>query len=195
VDFGAGDGTYAYRLAKARPDTLVLATDANLDAMAEISQRASAKPRKGGLTNAFFGRIALDESPGDLEHFADSLSVILPWGTLLAAVAHPKASLLARLFSLLKPGGTFEILFGYSECADGVMVKNHRLSPIDDTQLRALERSYRDVALSVKVRQASNYEVRLVPSTWAKKLSYGGKTRTFVRITGVVPVSSCETKK
>lgn len=187
VDLGAGTGSFAYKLAKANPRTLVLAADANADALREISRKASLKPAKGGVPNLLCARYALEDAVhGELNGFADALSVILPWGSLLAAVVKPEVGEgLSLLRSLLKPGGRFEILFGYSEKTDPGPVKELSLPSLTSARLRELVRLYAEAGLRAQATPVSLDELKAVPSEWAKKLAWSGKERPFVRISGV----------
>lgn len=166
----------------------MLAADANGDALRDVSRKAAAKPAKGGVPNLICARYSLeDAAKGELRAFAHSLSVILPWGSLLAAVAVPeRGEGLALLGSLLKKEGRFEILFGYSEKADSGMVKELALPPLVPARLRELERTFEQAGLRAKATPVSLEHLKAVPSDWAKKLAWSGKERPFIRITGTL---------
>ncbi len=165
----------------------MLALDANGGGLCDVSKKAAAKPAKGGLPNLLCARYCLEEaSHGELAAFATSVSVILPWGSLLAAVAKPEAGEgLARLRSLLGPAGRLEILFGYSEKTDPGPVRELALPPLTTMRLRELERLYAQSGLIVKAAPFSLEQLKAVPSDWAKKLAWSGKERPFVSITGI----------
>lgn len=164
----------------------MLAADANGDALRDVSKKASAKPAKGGLSNLLCARFSLEEAErGELSAFVHSLSVILPWGSLLAAVAVPEREEgLTRLRSFLRPNGLLEILFGYSEKTDPGPVKELSLPTLTFSRMRELERAYGGAGFRVKATPISLEQLKAVPSDWAKKLAWSGKERPFIRITG-----------
>lgn len=182
---GTGDGAYAYQLAKNQPGTLVIGTDSNADNLRENSHKAARKPSKGGLSNILFGQLALEQAPGELEGIADSLSVLLPWGSLLQAVAQPKVDSLARLRCLCKTNADLLVVFGYSRAADPSMVEELNLPLLIDEWIHGLlVRSYMEAGFKVRARWASAKEIQELPTTWAKKLAFSGKNRLFVKVEG-----------
>jgi 16S rRNA (adenine(1408)-N(1))-methyltransferase len=169
------------------PDILVLGVDANAAALREASRRFAAKPARGGLPNALLGRLALADAPGELAGLADQLTILLPWGSLLRAVAAPDAAALNGLHGLCKPGAELRVLFGYGPRSDGSAIREHALPPLEDpaTPL-ALEHAYCDAGFAVAARLVAREEVRALPTTWAKRLAYSGHARRFVELRGRV---------
>ena len=132
-----------------------------------------------------FGRLALEAAPGELAGLADVVTVLLPWGSLLAAVAVPDPAGLDRLRRLCRPGAEVRVLFGYGPDADAAAVRALGLPALDDPSLPArLERGYRDAGLAVTARPVPVEEVRALPTTWAKKLAFSAKERRFVELRG-----------
>jgi 16S rRNA (adenine(1408)-N(1))-methyltransferase len=161
----------------------VIGVDANADLLREIAHRASRKPARGGVPNALFGRLSLEESPGELAQLADSLTVLFPWGSLLRAVAVPQVGALEKLAALGKPGARIRFLYGYGATREGRKVDALGLSEIGGSSaLRALERAYSAAGLEVRGRYVSCEEVALVQSAWAKKLAFSGVERVFVEL-------------
>ena len=160
----------------------MLAADANADGLREISRKAALKPAKGGVPNLLCARYSLEDTAnGELEQFADSLSVILPWGSLLTSVAMPEEGRgLSLLRSLLKPNARVEILFGYSEKTDPGL----SLPSLTSARMRELESLYAGQGLRVKAAPVSLDQLKQVPSDWAKKLAWSGKERPFVSLSG-----------
>ena len=126
LDFGSGDGAFARWTATHNPETGVIGVDASADGLREASRRALAKPARGGLSNLVFGRLSLAEAPATLAGLADELTVLLPWGSLLAAVARPGAGGLAALRALGKPGAGLRIVFGYGAGAEAGAIADLR---------------------------------------------------------------------
>ena len=153
VDFGTGDGTFVRRMARARPDVLFVGVDAIADNLRDASRRAG--------PNALFGRLALEDAPGELAGFADGLTVLLPWGSLLRAVGGDDLAALAKLRGICKTGA--EVRFVFETAPDS----------------SDLERQYREAGLGLSGRPISVEEARDLPTSWAKKLGYSGRPRSF----------------
>jgi hypothetical protein len=172
-------------VASRNPDCLVIGVDANVDALRETSRRFAAKPARGGLSNTLLGRLALADAPGELAGLADSLTVLLPWGSLLRAVAVPDAGALRALRRLCKSGAELRVLFGYGPKMDSAAIRTHELPPLDHPKaFAALEDPYRAAGFAVEARAVETQEVRELPTTWAKRLAYSGHERRFAELAG-----------
>ena len=126
----------------------------------------------------------LFRSPGALEGLADHLTVLLPWGALLAAVAQPDVGGLAALRAICREGADVRIAFGYGPEADGTMVTELALPAIAGDGLAALGARYRAAGFAVRARCVTVAEVRALPTTWAKRLAFSGRQRQFVEVLG-----------
>ena len=172
-------------VASHNPDWLVIGVDANVDALRETSRRFVAKPARGGLSNALLARLALADAPGELVGLVDSLTVLLPWGSLLRAVAVPEDGALRALGRLCTPSAKLRVLFGYGPKTDGAAIRAHALPSLDDpATLATLRGAYGDAGFAVKARAVDTGEVRELPTTWAKRLAYSGHERRFIELTG-----------
>jgi len=158
----------------------VIGTDANADGLREISRRASRKPARGGLPNVLFGRLSLEDAPGELAQLADAITVLFPWGSLLRAVAVPECEALRRLALIGKPGARFRFLHGYGVGREARAVDELGLPALGDpSTLRALEDAY------AEARYVSREEVALIQTTWAKKIAFSDHERVFVELSGI----------
>ena len=160
-----------------------MGVDANASALREASRRALARPARGGAPNALFGVLSLENAPGELAELVDDLTVLLPWGSLLRAVALPEAAHLARLLATLRrPSGAFRFVFGYG-AADAAAAD---LPSLDDAgSIAALAERYRaTVCETASVRALDVADVLALRTTWAAKLAFSGHTRRFVEIAG-----------
>lgn len=166
------------------PDQLVIGVDAVAENLRDQARKLAGKPARGGLPNALLGRLALADAPGALEGVADRLTVLLPWGALLAAVARPEASGLAALRAICREGAGVRIVFGYGPEADRALVKERALPAIDGAGLAALAARYSAAGFAVRARGVSVAEVRALPTTWAKRLAFSGRERQFVEVQG-----------
>ena len=185
VDFGTGDGAFVRSTAAQHPGQLVIGVDAVAENLRAAARKLAAKPARGGLPNALLGRLALADAPGALEGLADRLTVLLPWGALLAAVARPEADGLAALRAICREGAAVRFVFGYGTEADGTRVKELALPAIDDDGgLGALCAQYRAAGFAVRARGVGISEIRALPTTWAKRLAFSGRERPFVEVNG-----------
>jgi hypothetical protein len=112
------------------------------------------------------------------------LTVLLPWGSLLRAVARPEPEAIVRLAAVCRDGAEVRIVFGYSHDADPA-ADALDLPPLGGaTALDDLKCAYREAGFAVSPRYLSIDDVALLPTTWAKKLAYSGKRRAFIEILG-----------
>lgn len=138
---------------------LFVGVDAVVDNLRAASRRA------GG--NALFGRLALAEAPGELAGLADRLTVLFPWGSLLAAVSGHDPVGLEGLRGLCRPRAEVRFLFELAS---------------DPGELR---RRHSGAGLDLLARPVSLVEARALPTTWAKKLGYSGRPRAFWEFRGL----------
>jgi len=117
------------------------------------------------------GRLSLESAPGALRGLADRLTVLLPWGSLLRAVALGEADGLGRLRALCAPGAKVDVVFGACD--------------LSEPSAQALVARYGAAGLAVSAREASAAEVEALGTTWAKRLARSDPTRRFWRLSGV----------
>jgi 16S rRNA (adenine(1408)-N(1))-methyltransferase len=153
-----------------------------------VSRRAAGKPSRGGLANVRFGRLALADAPGALAGLADELTVMLPWGSLLQAVALGTAEL-GHLRGLCQPGARLDVVFGYGAASERAAIAALGLPAPEALSPIALAGRYRQVGLAVEVRPIALDDVAALPTTWARKLAFSGRDRRFWRVTGLIPRS------
>ncbi len=167
-----------------------MGVDANADNLRAASQRAAGKPARGGLPNLIFGRLALEAAPGELVGLADEISVLLPWGSLLAAVAGGAPGLddaatarISALAALGKADARLRVIFGHGP-TDAAGTASLGLPDMTTPGFPAqLAARYRAAGLEAQVRALALDEVRALPTTWAKKLAFAGKPRRFFEVT------------
>jgi 16S rRNA (adenine(1408)-N(1))-methyltransferase len=165
----------------------VIGVDGNSDGMRQMAWRASRKPARGGLPNLLFGRLSLADAPGELVCLADMLTVLLPWGSLLQAVAVPELDALRRLQACARAGARARFLFGYGAGPEAAAVKKLRLPALGtEPGLSHLEQAYALAGFRVRGRYLAPEAIRRVASTWAKKLAFSAGKRVFVELLGEV---------
>jgi hypothetical protein len=94
------------------------------------------------------------------------LTVLFPWGSLLRAVALPELDVLVRLRAMCRPGAQVRFLFELQ------------------SDPSALERRYLDASLALSGTPVPVETARALPTTWAKKLGFSGKPRSFWEFRG-----------
>ena len=142
----------------------MIGVDAVVENLRAQARKLAAKPARGGLPNALLGRLALADAPGALEGIAHRLTVLLPWGALLAAVAQPQADGLAALRAICRKAPAVRFVFGYGPEADGTRVQELALPAIDDDAgLTALSTRYRAARFAVRARAVSVADIRACP--------------------------------
>ena len=84
--------------------------------------------------------------------------------------------------------GTGDGAFGYGSDCDQAAIRDLGLPDVDmviDAQAgSALHAAYRAAGFAVSARELTLDEVRALPTTWAKRLAFSGRTRRFVVIDG-----------
>ncbi len=98
---------------------------------------------------------------------AHRLTVLFPWGSLLAAVSGRDPDGLASLRGTCRPGAAVRLLF---ELPSG---------PGDLSRLLA------EAGLDLRARPVAIEEARSLPTAWAKKLGHSGRPRAFWEFRGV----------
>jgi 16S rRNA (adenine(1408)-N(1))-methyltransferase len=185
IDIGTGDGRFAYAYATDHPDTFVVGMDAIAERLEELSTKATRKPAKGGRPNVLFVRASVEQPPPELEHRADELHVLLPWGGLLVGTMLARPDVMAGLSALAKPGARLTIVFNGEVWEDS--------TPKDMADLPAVTVEYVESELRPRYRQRgielddvhemSPAEIKDLPTTWARRLAHGRHPK-FVAATG-----------
>ncbi len=111
--------------------------------------------------------------------------VLLPWGSLLAAVALPDLAVLEGLSRMCKPDAELRVVFGYDASLEVAAVGARGLPALTDEYLRALPARYRVAGFSVSARMLSNRELAELGTTWAGRLAHG-RARCFCELRGAM---------
>jgi 16S rRNA (adenine(1408)-N(1))-methyltransferase len=153
---------------------LFIASDANPDALSEIAWRAGRKPARGGVPNLICIAEPLDTLATELAAVADRITIILPWGSLLRAVAAPELVSLRHIASLCRLDANVEIVLSYDEQRDA---RQGILSPagaIDERHIATLPSLYREAGFQImSTDRISQRELADYQTTWAKRLAFG----------------------
>lgn len=148
--------------------------------MREYSGRAL-RERRGNL---LYVRSAVEDLPAALTGAADRVSVVLPWGSLLAAVARPSAWLLGNVRALCQPDAVFTIVLAVDPVRDRAEWLRLGLRPLPDPSWATrLAEGYAGAGFTLRsVRPLGQHELAAWPSTWVRRLGRGAG-RTLLRFT------------
>jgi 16S rRNA (adenine(1408)-N(1))-methyltransferase len=172
VDLGTGDGRAVLVRASAEPRTLTIGIDANAASMIESSRRAAKLARKGGRPNVLFVVAAAEAPPHELACLADEVTIVLPWGSLLAGVLGRDERVIAGVAALVAPGCRVRALVSTTAC-DGP-----DLPALDATLATEIADAWARHGLSLEAfRPATAEELAATPSTWARRLGLGRTER------------------
>jgi len=174
IDLGSGDGRGPYRWACREPSRLFIASDANAVSLAKVAWRAGRKAERGGIPNLICIAEPLDTLATELGGVADRISVILPWGSLLRAVAAPELVSLRHIANLCVPDASVEIVLSYDERRDAQQGIMPPTGGFDEEHIPRLPGLYRQAGLQiVAVGRFSQKELADYQTTWAKRLAFG----------------------
>jgi len=178
IDVGTGDGRWAYRMARAHPDRFCLGIDANAAGMRDVSFRAGRKPSRGGVSNVWFIRAAVETLPAGLEHLADHITIFYPWRRLLDGILKPDPGVIRPIGLLGKHGAQILIYINESALHPGI----HLADPVEcSTLLARLRPPYAEAGIVLtSCRIASG-----PGTTWGDRVGQGRPAPSVV-LSGVV---------
>jgi 16S rRNA (adenine(1408)-N(1))-methyltransferase len=151
--------------------------DANAAGLRDVSRRAL----RAGLTNLVYVRAAVEDLPAELGGVADRVTVVLPWGSLLAAVACPWPAVLQRIRRLCRLDATLTVVLGVDPVRDSAETDRLALPPLAGAHFRgALADGYRAAGFTVSDVRAIGLELLSEwPTTWARRLAHGRPRAVF----------------
>lgn len=150
--------------------------DANAAGLRRFSQLAI----RAGLPNVLFVRAAIERLPPELNGVADRVTVVLPWGSLLSAVALPSPETLRCIRELCAPKARLVVVLGTDARRDQAEMQRLGLPAAGPHERAdAMAAGYAAAGFAVKeIRALSARNLARWPSTWARRLGHGGD-RTF----------------
>lgn len=180
VDLGTGDGSFAYREAKADPEALVIGIDPVAENMRKYAARIGRKPSRGGVDNLLLIIASVEALPQALKGLADRLSVLFPWSGLLRALVLPEPGVLGDMRELLAEGGLFESLINLAVFDDEAYRARQDLPDLDPERDREdMSRKWAEAGLIItdwEVLEPGQVPLR---TRWGQHLSLGSGRRTL----------------
>lgn len=175
LDLGTGDGRLPYTLGRKAPRRLFIGIDANAAGLRRLSGRV-ARERLG---NVMYVRASVEDPPLELAGVAARITVLLPWGSLLAAVARPSVPALAGIRILCQPKASLSVVLSVAE-RDVREARRLGLAPLDGGHFQDLAIGYAAAGFTVtSVRQLDLDQLAAWPSTWARRLAHGQARPVF----------------
>jgi 16S rRNA (adenine(1408)-N(1))-methyltransferase len=177
MDLGTGDGRLPDRRARRCPKRLFIGVDANARGLREVSGRAI----RDRVQNLLFVRSAVETLPPELTGSADRVTVVLPWGSLLAAVARPVLPVLRGIRRLCQPRASVTVVLALDPERDRAEHARIGLPLLDLAYLRGelADRYAMAGFVPFAVRRVSAEELAEWPSTWCKRLAHGRPRSVF----------------
>lgn len=164
--------------ARREPDLNFIGIDPNHAALIQVSRKAEAPARKGGLPNALFVLGSAEELPGVFAGKATSVSLLFPWGSLLRAAALPEPAFVERLAALCAPQASLELVYSF-DARDATELTRLGLG---ESTPEALADAYAAGGFEVaSIEHLDAAAIKQFPTTWARKLSTGSD-RVAVRL-------------
>lgn len=179
IDLGCGDGRFVYKNAIKNPTSLFIGVDPAPKQMEEFSKKVVRKK----LLNCIFAIGALDNLPQELYMRADKLYILLPWGSLLSAIAKPSIDSIKQINFVLKTKAEIEIVFGYAPELEPNQTT--RLA-LDEVTMDSFEKEaaplFETIGFKiVEQKVLSSAELKNLESTWGKRI-FTRDTRQILRI-------------
>ena len=165
LDLGTGDGYFVRYLAQTQPQQLVIGIDACREALRDTSRKAP--------SNALFVIANALSLPTSLNGLAASVTINFPWGSLLRGLVHGDPTLLSGLSAVTQPMASLEI------CLNAGALIELGCGLEDGTAL--VSRALAGAGLVISGMQSlDGSELRVWPSTWAKRLAFGRDPRAIL---------------
>jgi len=124
-------------------------------------------------------RASVEVLPLELAGVADRVTVVLPWGSLLAAVARPSVPALAGIRMLCQPEASLSVVLSVAE-RDRREARRLGVPPLDSGHLQDLAPGYAAAGFTVtSVRELGRDHLAAWPSTWARRLAHGQPRPVF----------------
>jgi 16S rRNA (adenine(1408)-N(1))-methyltransferase len=179
LDIGTGDGKHVLSEARRRPDTLVIGLDAQPDAMRRSAARAAAKPARGGTANAAFVWASAERLPSELSAITE-VHVLMPWGSLLRAVAVPEPDVLRGIAAVCAPTASLLITLNLHAWRPSVREVGETAEPTPESAMSGLAAAYAEAGWTLdSADYLDDDAIAALGTSWTKRL---GSTREALSV-------------
>lgn len=179
-DIGTGDGRFVLDGARGEPAHLWLGIDPVAETLAKVSRIAAARPKKGGVPNAFLFRGAAEQLPGPFRGLADRITINYPWNSLLRIVCCPEIEHLANIAACGKPGSSISLYINYSVFEDSDYLIRLGLDSIEGPATSSeLVSAYLSAGLELQERRVFSGDPPF-RTRWGRQLIRGSDRKTLV---------------
>lgn len=177
IDIGTGDGRFIYKSAQKNPDIFYIGVDPSHTQLEVYSKKST----RDKLENVLFVVGSIEVFPKELMGIADSVSVLLPWGTLLQTIVLGSPAELITIYMLLKNEGTLDLLFGYAHDTEPSEVERLNLNNLSLEYIKtAIMPKFLEIGFSGgSINEVQKDELKTFETTWSKKLAFGNDRPLF----------------
>ena len=152
--------------------------------MRQVSQKATTKPERGGVSNALFVWASVEDLPSELHKMASEITINYPWGSLLNVLVEPKHEVLKGIAQLARPGASFKILINISVFENREYCQKLGLPEFNIEKSKArLTSRYREAGIDLKRIHVLTQDVPHC-TTWGQKLTKGSGSRRTLFLEG-----------
>lgn len=154
--------------------------------MRRASDRAAAKPARGGVPNALFIWASAEELPPELTGVTQ-LDAIMPWGRLLHTLLGRDPATLARLAGACHPGAGFLVALNLHAWRPPVQEVSGLPEPDPRWVREQLAPAYAEAGWRLaQSRLLTAPEIDGLHSSWARRLHFSRQRLDVLALTGTV---------
>ena len=174
LDIGTGSGRTVYNNAVKNPTTYYVGLDSCAAGMFENSVRMAKVEKKRKIANALFVVSSIENPPVELLGKADTISVILPWGSLRDGIIKADSQVLSNIRLLGKKKTRLFILTGYDQIIEPSVMTIRELPILSVDYFKGIAPQYDELRIKLlNVKAVDNKGLKQIDSDWAKRLAYG----------------------
>ena len=181
IDVGTGNGRFVYESARSRPDTFFIGIDSDRNNLVKYSHKIYRKPQRGGLSNVLYVIANVENLPEELDGIADTVWIILPWGSLLQGVVQGKAGVLSNIAKIMSQDAALKVFINYDIKYEPAEIERLGLPELTiDYVDSVLAPNYRREGIIIaEATFVGTEETKKLASTWAKRLAYARHRNTL----------------
>jgi 16S rRNA (adenine(1408)-N(1))-methyltransferase len=157
---------------------LFLGIDPVHAALAGASLTATRK--RNGASNAVFAVASVESLPAEIAGLASRVTVNLPWGGLLRAVAGPDPALLANVRALCRPDACLDVVYSASPTDVAQFARAGIADPDPCLRRPAIERAYAAAGFgALNIDELPPGAFAALETTWAGRLARDPRRRAW----------------